>query len=323
MAHGDVGPVVNGHVGDSRDLVEGLESDEPAAVGVFEECQEVDDRVRRQLRHLPEHVRHRQAGRVGEVEPALELPELCARLIRVEAVLRRHPAHHEHVAEIRMELDRDVDRAFQIERRHHAGRIRSGSRAGSIEHDRRARAELVSVSVHEVEHGLGSRDDHVEGLAGILPAEKVTERQLVVRLGKSRDVQVFGVVVEASRKAVVENGSNGPVQGHRDRRIAARADEDEDGFLGGLGGRNRAHYGHQRTRDQQRRNNAGSSRQPGAGDTLHDRVRDESRLSLAQEFDRSQRRIERLRHSGETPMPPFIPQSCACSPGGRPSVPSR
>ena len=98
-----------------------------------------------------------------------------------------------------MQLDRDVDRALHVQREHHARRLRSRSRTPRGEHDRCAWKQLVSIRVHEIDHGVGGRDDHVEGLTGVLPPEKVTDRRLVVRLGKSRDIQVFGVVIELVR----------------------------------------------------------------------------------------------------------------------------
>ncbi len=234
MAPARVDPHIGGYVRDGRNLVEGRELVELAAVSVVEERQEVDNRIARQFGHASEQVWHRHSGRVGEVKPAVERAELHSRHILVEAIGVRHSAHHEDVPEIRVQLDRNVDRAFQVHRHHHARGLRSRLRTPRAEHDHCAWKQLVSVPVHEIGHGVGRRDHHVESLTGVLPPEKVTDSRFVVRFRKSRDIQVFGVVIESSGQAVVENGANGAVNVHRHRRTPLQGDQHQHRLLGNL-----------------------------------------------------------------------------------------
>ena len=194
---------------------------------------------------------NRQPGRVGEAKPAVEGAKLRPRQILVAAVGVRRPADHEYVSESRLQLDRDVDRPFQVHRQHDAGRLsvqdRGLDRRG---HDRRARKQLVSICIDELERDISGRNDHVEGLPRIFPPEKITDRRLVVGLGKARDIQIFGVVIELSGQAVVENCSNSVVnvQGHR--RTPLQGDEHQHGFLGTLGGRDQAKHSHHRAHEE-------------------------------------------------------------------------
>ena len=206
----------------------------------------------RQFCDPPKQVRHRQSGRVCEGKPAVERAELRARQILVDAIGIRRSAHHEHLPEIRVQVDRDVDRALHVQREHHARRLRSRARTPRGVHDRCAWKQLVSIPVHEIDHGVRGRDDHVEGLTGVLPPEEVTNRRLVVGLGKPRDIQVFGVVIELSGQTVVENGANGAVNVDRHRRPPLQGDEHQHGFLRSRCRRDRAKHSQDCARGHQR-----------------------------------------------------------------------
>ena len=124
VVHGRVHPAIRGSVGHRGDAIEIRQRMDDPSSAVPVDDHVVDDRLGRQRRKTRLQGAGRQPSEIRDREPRLESLELESRERLVGLVAAASADDDEHVAGVWLQRQRQVDRAAEVHRTHHARGVR-------------------------------------------------------------------------------------------------------------------------------------------------------------------------------------------------------